>query len=624
MNLPVFTFFIGITCMLGYTCATTTYRMCVPHHIFNSCKEVASKSTRDVKFECISGRDRMECLEKVQKREADFLAADPEDMYVAFGMKNEDFSIFSELRTTEESGAEFRYEGIILTRKNNGINSMADLVGKKSCHTGYGRNVGYKIPITRLKKLGILKVSADTGLSSVEKELKGLSEIFNASCLVGKYSPDAEVNRVLKSKYSSLCALCEDPVKCDYPDKFSGYDGSIRCLVENGGDIAFTKVIYVRRFFGLPIGNNPATTEARANPDDYEYLCEDGTRRSVTERPCSWAKRPWQGFMSNGDVNPNVKPLQTELRNWYGDGLEKVDKVIATDMWIDNKHTVVDKDTIVLPGDHLESALYKDVIERDGSTSQKIRLCVKTAVEMRKCETLRKAAFSRDIRPEFRCVESRDCLKSVREKEADVAVLSPSDFHRAHDSDLKKIMKETLNPDSVYVIVADEQLSSEIVQKLPIAFDRTDSRASDVAATFNHARNINTAIEDIQSSENAQIRIVHSSRLSDTTYTGKKLVCSDFTFKPLTEAKSCNFDGRLTRGIFVRTDIGGMELDSIVHGFKSLSDKFGHNANLENVFELFGEFEKGARNVIFTDDGQALENDDKINVIINGKEFGSH
>lgn len=41
----------------------------------------------------------MECLDKVQNREADLVAADPEDMYVAFQRKNEDFSVFSELRT---------------------------------------------------------------------------------------------------------------------------------------------------------------------------------------------------------------------------------------------------------------------------------------------------------------------------------------------------------------------------------------------------------------------------------------------------------------------------------------------------------------------------------------------
>lgn len=46
--------------------------------------------------------NRMECLEKVEKREADFLAVDPEDMYVAFQTKNDDFSVFSEIRTVEE------------------------------------------------------------------------------------------------------------------------------------------------------------------------------------------------------------------------------------------------------------------------------------------------------------------------------------------------------------------------------------------------------------------------------------------------------------------------------------------------------------------------------------------
>lgn len=215
----------------------------------------------------------MECLEKVNRREADFLAVDPEDMYVAFNMKNEDFSVFSEIRTVEESQAEFRYEGIILVRKNSNIHSLGDLKGKKSCHTGYGRNVGYKIPITKLKNAGILKISNDPQLTFVEKELKGLTELFTSSCLVGKWSPNVEVNAALsksickidwevinefyfffkEKRYPNLCALCEDPAKCDYPDKYSGYDGSIRCLAQNGGDIAFTKVIYVKRFFGVSV-----------------------------------------------------------------------------------------------------------------------------------------------------------------------------------------------------------------------------------------------------------------------------------------------------------------------------------------------------------------------------------
>lgn len=146
----------------------------------------------------------MDCLDKVNQREADFLAVDPEDMYVAFNMQNEDFSVFSEIRTIEESEAEFRYEGIILVRKNSNINSLADLKNKKSCHTGYGRNVGYKIPITKLKKHGILKISNDPQMSFVEKELKSLSDLFTTSCLVGTYSADEEVNRALSKNIANI------------------------------------------------------------------------------------------------------------------------------------------------------------------------------------------------------------------------------------------------------------------------------------------------------------------------------------------------------------------------------------------------------------------------------------
>lgn len=44
----------------------------------------------------------MECIDLVNKREADFMAVDPEDMYVAYQMKNEDFAVISEIRTVEE------------------------------------------------------------------------------------------------------------------------------------------------------------------------------------------------------------------------------------------------------------------------------------------------------------------------------------------------------------------------------------------------------------------------------------------------------------------------------------------------------------------------------------------
>lgn len=77
--------------------------------------------------------------------------------------------------------------------------------------------------------------------------------------------------------------------------------------------------------------------------------------------------------MSNADANSNVEQLQTGLKDWYNNGVDSVDKAVASKLWIDDKHTVVDKNELVFPGNHLVSANYKDVIERDGSTSQTIR-----------------------------------------------------------------------------------------------------------------------------------------------------------------------------------------------------------------------------------------------------------
>lgn len=134
--------------------------------------------------------------------------------------KNEDYRVLADIRTEEEMKAEFRYQAIILIRKNaTNINSLKDLRGKKSCHTGYGRNVGYKIPITKLKSSGNFKVDPDVHLAPVERELKALSEFFTQSCLVGTYSTNTEFDYKLKKAYPNLCALCEDPVKCNYPDR---------------------------------------------------------------------------------------------------------------------------------------------------------------------------------------------------------------------------------------------------------------------------------------------------------------------------------------------------------------------------------------------------------------------
>lgn len=49
---------------------------------------------------------RVECLEKIQERKADFLTVDPEDMYMAGNIRDQDFAVFEEIRTKEEPEGE--------------------------------------------------------------------------------------------------------------------------------------------------------------------------------------------------------------------------------------------------------------------------------------------------------------------------------------------------------------------------------------------------------------------------------------------------------------------------------------------------------------------------------------
>ena len=63
----------------------------------------------------------MECLDKIQHRQADFVPVDPEDMYVAAKIPQQDFIIFKEIRTKEEPDGKF-----LITSLNSRVTFQTD------------------------------------------------------------------------------------------------------------------------------------------------------------------------------------------------------------------------------------------------------------------------------------------------------------------------------------------------------------------------------------------------------------------------------------------------------------------------------------------------------------------
>ncbi|XP_076630362.1 transferrin 1 [Colletes latitarsis] len=428
------------------------FTICVPEVYWKDCADMMKDSAdKGIPVSCISGRDRYECIDRVGKKEADVVAVDPEDMYLV--AKNNElaakagYSVVEQVRTKEEPDAVYRYEAVCVVHKDLAINNVQELRGLKSCHTGVGRNVGYKIPITKLTAMGVLNNVNDPQYSARENELRALSSLFSKGCLVGTWSPDPAINRRLKETYSNMCALCEKPNVCDYPDIYSGYEGALRCLAHNGGDVAWTKVIYVKRFFGLPVGVSPAVP-TNENPADYRYFCPDGTKVPIdaNTKPCTWAARPWQGYMANGAVS-DTRALQKELTDLGKLGEEEKASWWKDIMLLDNKTLAVPA-PVVSPENHLKNSKYLDVIERDsGSVGKLARWCVWSQGALDKCRALAKAAFSRDVRPKLECKMEKDedsCLKAVKEDKADLVVVEGGSIARAiKDYNAVPIIAET-------------------------------------------------------------------------------------------------------------------------------------------------------------------------------------
>jgi hypothetical protein len=51
--------------------------------------------------------------------------------------------------------------------------------------------------------------------------------------------------------------------------------------------------------------------------------------------------------------------------------------------------------------------------------------------------------------------------------------------------------------------------------------------------------------------------------------------------------------------VYISKSLNSYRIDGVKHSFTALSDKFGHGKPIEDVFEMFGEFEKGQRDVLF-------------------------
>ncbi|KAG7165605.1 Transferrin-like 1 [Homarus americanus] len=207
-------------------------------------------------FVCVSARDRLDCVQRVVRGQVDMTPLPGSYLSV-----NSNLRIIASARDPKFSQEDYRYKAVVVVRRST-VSRLVDLRGKKSCHTGYGRTTGWRIPVALLKRAGVISPLCTLHKSEMEHEIEAVATTFNRACAPGEWATSAAVDQALKDRFGAMCSLCKGGT-CDSNDDYAGYEGALRCLTQNDGDIAFSKINVVQQFF---------TDNRAADVNDYGLI----------------------------------------------------------------------------------------------------------------------------------------------------------------------------------------------------------------------------------------------------------------------------------------------------------------------------------------------------------------
>ncbi|XP_056330480.1 transferrin-a [Danio aesculapii] len=330
----------------------TTVRWCtIGHPEKNKCDtlKVDSKDPNDPKDRkvCLVEASVDDCIEKIKRKEADFLAVDAGQAYIAgkCGLVPVMAEQSNKDSCSDGSGDTASYYAVAVVRKGSGV-TWSNLQGKKSCHTGLNRNAGWNIPESR--------ICGQTNGCTLDK-------FFSEGC-----APGAD-------PASNMCKLCKgstktvgDESKCKptADEQYYGYDGAFRCLAEKAGDVAFIKHTVV----GDYTDGKGKEWAKDLKSNDFELICPklgDKTAEYTEYENCNLAKVPVHAVITREDARSAVVSLLTDAQSQNNDIFISKDgkNLLFTD-------TTKCLQEITKSADEFLTKEYIDLIERTYKTSQ--------------------------------------------------------------------------------------------------------------------------------------------------------------------------------------------------------------------------------------------------------------
>nr|XP_061795231.1 serotransferrin-like [Nerophis lumbriciformis] len=250
------------------------------------------------KIACESAPSVEECLKMIMRKEADAMAVDGGEVYVAglcglvpAMVEQYDKGIFGSFADASS------YYAVAVVKKGSGV-TWANLRQKKSCHTGYGRNAGWNMPMGKIHN---------------ETRDCDFTKFFSSGC-----APGAPAG-------SPFCSQCvgdgkdvDNTAKCkpSTEELYYGYAGAFRCLVEGAGDVAFIKHTIVEE-------NSDGKVEGWAKDvksSDYELICpEQSGSVPITEfESCHMGITPAHAVVTRPETRDDVVSVLLNQQSVFG------------------------------------------------------------------------------------------------------------------------------------------------------------------------------------------------------------------------------------------------------------------------------------------------------------------
>ncbi|XP_040911894.1 serotransferrin-like isoform X2 [Toxotes jaculatrix] len=365
-------------------------------------------------FSCVRRENSLDCIIAIRAGEADAITLDGGDIYIA-GLNN--YNLHPIITEEYGSPSDTYFYAVAVAKKNTGF-GFQDLRGKKSCHTGLGKSVGWNIPIGTLVAMNLIQWQ---GIDEQPVE-EAVSEFFLKSCAPGA------------TRGTKLCELCKGDCSRSHTEPYYGYDGAFQCLVEDAGEVAFVKHLTV-----------PDSEKA-----NYELLCKDNRRAPIDSyKTCNLARVPAHAVVTRKD--PELAELIWTMLNstlpQQGVNLFASEAYGAKNLMFKDSATRLVKlppnaDSYLYLGAEYMSVIRS--LKQDWGPNGGIKWCAVGHAGTTKCDMWSINSIENDV-TSIECENApsvEECLKKIMRREADAVAVDGGHVYTAGKCGLVPAMVE--------------------------------------------------------------------------------------------------------------------------------------------------------------------------------------